>query len=66
MLLSPCVTVGGAGRTLPGELESTPSLTVVGSGDVAWKNSNDSGCTCKVFDMRHLDLYEIALSNVDV
>ena len=41
------------------------SLTVVGIGDVAWKNSHDSGFTCKVLDVSHFDLYEIALSNVD-
>ena len=62
MLLSPCVPVSGAGCTLPGELESMPSLTVVGIGAVAWKPSHDSGCTCRVLDMSHLDLYEIALS----
>ena len=62
MLRSPCVPVDGAGCPLPGELESMPSLTGVGIGAVAWKPSHDSGCTCRVLDMSHLDLYEIALS----
>ena len=44
-LRSPCVTVGGAGCTLPDGLESMLSLTVVGIGAVAWKPSRDSGCS---------------------
>ena len=54
-------TVGEAGCTLPGELESMKSLTVFEIGDVACKSSHDNGCTCKVLDMSHLDLDEIAL-----
>ena len=42
-----------------------PNLTVVGTDAVAWKPSHNSGCTCKVLDMSHLDRYEIALSKVD-
>ena len=42
-----------------------PILTVVEIGAVAWKPSHDSGCICKVLDMSHLDLYEIALFSVD-
>ena len=65
MLRSPFVPVGGSGCTLPGGLEAMPSLTVVGIGAVAWKPSHDSGCICKVLGTSHVDLYEIALSNVD-
>ena len=41
------------------------NLTVGGMEAVAWKPSHDSECACKVLDMSHLDLYEIALSKVD-
>ena len=43
-----------------------PILTVFDIGAVAWKPSHDSGCTCKVLDMSHLDLYETALSKVEL
>ena len=46
-----------AGCTLTGGLELMPSLTVFEIGHVVWKPSHDSGCTCKVLDMSHLDLY---------
>ena len=65
MLRPPCVSVGGAGCTLPGGLESVPRLAVVGIGYVACKPLHNSGCTCKVLDISQLDLYEMALSNVD-
>ena len=65
MLLQPCVPVGGAGRTLPGGLESMQSLTVVEIDAIAWKPSHDNECTGKELDMSHIDLYEISLSNVN-
>ena len=61
-LCSPYITVGGEGFILPGGLESMPNLTVVGIGAVAWKPSHDSGYTCNVLGMSHLNRYEIALS----
>ena len=65
MLRSPCESFGGAGCTLPGGIESVPSLTMVGIGVVAWKPSQDNGGTCKALDMSRLDLFEISLFNVD-
>uniref|UniRef100_M4BSQ4 Uncharacterized protein n=1 Tax=Hyaloperonospora arabidopsidis (strain Emoy2) TaxID=559515 RepID=M4BSQ4_HYAAE len=62
---SPCVPVGRAGCTLLGGLVSRDNLTVLGMGFViARKPSHDHGYTCRLLDVSHPDLNEIALSTM--